>query len=54
MCDTNEPCKWSISINVKTKFDFKNSFSNNTFELRSYLNRKRHQKLKIKIKIKKE
>ena len=36
MRDTYEPCQRTISIKVKTKFDFKNSFSNLTFKQKSY------------------
>ena len=35
MRDTDEPCKWTISINAETKFDFQNTFLNLTFKLKS-------------------
>lgn len=33
MRDTDWPYKWTASINVKTKFDFLNTFLNLNFEL---------------------
>ena len=55
--DTDEPCKWTISINVKTKFNFENTFSNFTLELKFkvILKIEKHikseiSKLKFKIK----
>ena len=37
MLDIDQPCKWTIRINDITEFDFYNSFSNFTFELKVIL-----------------
>ena len=59
MRDTDGPCSWNISLNVKTKFDFTISFLNLIFDLNiiiSIKNRNSIWKLnwipKLKLKIK--
>ena len=50
MQDTDEPCKWTFNINVKTKFDFKKTFSSflNLTKIQSFI--KSHISIKKHIK----